>query len=438
MICPSCQEETRGIRINGKVFCSVCGEKIAHPTEEAAVTVDTEKKEKQTPTKQESEDPKPKIITREGEDLNLLNAELTALEMIEEEAIREEEAEEDAFIKDLGKSEKKSKPTKTKAKKTKEKPKIEKRTIVKHNRKRTDLKPKSFMVIEGEPDPITTPELEFPTEMEVTAAKSYKNTSPVTREDGSDRSNEKQHKTEAEMSPKIEIESVQAEFVNEAEKAEQKPNENILEDEVSYPLFGKDKAEELDNKKQKKQQALTQFLQAGVKKPTKSKKKQKKKKKRDRKILTLVAVAFAIIVPIVGLFAYVNLYWANPKVAQKKAEAIVSINFKKPGYIPPGYEIDQQTKASENEIEYHYTYFNNEKRNLSFKITETTKTELEVYSEFVSKEGIEYAEFVEEGQRYWYIDDKKLVFKNDNLLYVISASDKISTDELLKIAEGLI
>jgi len=152
LICSNCNKETKGIKLNGKIFCSFCGEIIKDPTEilEEAYQHTPENKETIGLQKKSSENsiPEgmiPKILNPDSE-----NEANTHKEPGEKE-VQLLEAEEEII--DL--IAKKSSVKKSSIK-------IGSKTIKKHGRTRTDAQ--DFELVPNEPDPIAQPELEPPTD----------------------------------------------------------------------------------------------------------------------------------------------------------------------------------------------------------------------------------------------------------------------------------
>lgn len=145
MICPSCNKETQGIKVNGKLFCPQCGELLNPPTMAVPVVEPVVAASTNVETAEQNpnpfEIPKPKVITEEGaeitDELKKLEAEEEVLEVLEKAATKQ----------------KTPKPTL----------KIKNQEIKKHNRKRVHhQKEKEFVVakaIQNE-NPNVTPESE--------------------------------------------------------------------------------------------------------------------------------------------------------------------------------------------------------------------------------------------------------------------------------------
>ncbi|MDD3480846.1 MAG: DUF4367 domain-containing protein [Patescibacteria group bacterium] len=137
MNCPKCGKETKGVRLNGNIYCNFCGELIKKgQAKEKGVKDKTEK----VPDTFNST-PVAKIIGKDGEEkteeVGLLEAEEKVLEVIENENTAQGKR---PII--MGKA-----------------------NIIKSGRKRADHH--DLSVIMGEPDPIEEPELPSPKELEI-------------------------------------------------------------------------------------------------------------------------------------------------------------------------------------------------------------------------------------------------------------------------------
>lgn len=397
MICPKCHAETDGIKINNYLYCSSCGEKIQE-VEVRTLASNADNRE---------ETPQPKVIHEAEaveEEIDTLGAELSTIDLITEAGERLEqekelatlEAEEEVLellekkpldkleINPLDRLEAK-KPTK------KEKPldKLEaKKEIVKHNRNRADHHyQKDFLMIPGEPDPFDIPELISPKDDMITAPQAPK-------------------------SPDLDMK---------------------LPETERFPLVEKDKIKEIKAKREKHQKVLTSFLKEGASQASKVKKNRKKKKF----LLIFLPVVTAILV-VVGLVAFINLYVLDTNRVIKKAEESVSFNYKKPNYLPYGYELSSNTNGTKEEISYAYNYLPDPKQTINITIKKSDLGEKEVFDTYVGREGNTYKEFTKDGTTYWTVNEKEIYFKNQDLLYLIKASDKIGTEELLKIAQGML
>ncbi len=122
MKCPSCNKETRGIKLSGKVFCTYCGDVI-----KSAAEVLEEFYEHQDRSEEKRPDPKRPPVSPPKE-INFLDA----AKRSDKKVVVEKHPEE-------------------------EKPKVVQKKIIKHNRNRAGM-----TVLKNEPDPITQLEIESP------------------------------------------------------------------------------------------------------------------------------------------------------------------------------------------------------------------------------------------------------------------------------------
>lgn len=418
MICSKCGSETKGIRLNRKLFCTNCGEALLVPevqkqapagqpiaNQQAQASTDTNSsapipnpRSAEGPIQKPSETmapPKPKVITAEGNDLSektkeleTLKAEEEALEIIEKEA--KEEADE------ARKAAKKERETKEAALKSAE--------IKKHNRDRvTRKKEKDWMVVPNEPNPIEEPELEPPTEDQIEPPKGK----PAEAKDY--------------------VEDVN--LISPKKTPAPEPTKN------EFPLLDKEKSQQIAVKRKGHQKVLGEFFKSAV--GQKSAKKPKKKKG-DHKKLVIAAILLILLLGFIGLMFYVNLYALNPERAKNTAESTISFGYKRPPYVPNGYEISYKTNAEKDFIDYVYEYAPDRTRTLEIKIAKTDLTKENFFSEKIQSLRKSYAQTAAEGVDFYFVEENSLYFTRDGLAYEIISSSKMSQEELTKIAKGLL
>lgn len=388
MVCGNCGQETKGIRINQKLFCTNCGEKISIvpiPDQDVlpapAVPV--------VPKPETSTSAIPKRISKDGQEIvskgrereiDLLEAEEKIIEVIE----------------------KQNKGKKTQIKKKvprKQKKRSKVRPIIKHNRDRADNhKKKDYLVIPNEPDPIKEPELLSPHDDQIEASKG----------------------------PNVKIEDTGV-----------KINLSSPDTDVRYPLVDKEKIKDIQEKQQRHNVALFNFFKSGASQANKKITK-KKIKNRGWKIFLTIGIPLICIVFFVGLVLYVNLYGNKAVPAVKKAESSVSFNYKKPRYVPARYELTYQTSGDSDSINYDYIYLPSAGTKLNIKISKTEIKVSELYGKIINPLNKEYATEKKDEVELWLVNDTSLYFISDNLLYEIISSDKMPREELIKIVDGLL
>lgn len=375
MICQNCGKETRGIKVNQKLYCTDCGEEINVP--------------KDTTTQEDTalgyvNPPEPKLIDKDK--IVKLQDEIKNTENLleaEEEIIEE-------VSKNIPPPENIKK--KTKIPKTKKK-------VIKTNRERTDVRhEKDFLLLKDEPDPIKDPELESPHDDQIEASKG-----PVLD---------------------IKCKANEINFLG-------------VDDEQKYPLVDDNKLKNIVEKQQRHKDILTSFLKSGASQAT-QKKYKKADKKKHHKIFWSLSSIFFLIAIFTGLVLYVNLYGNKAAPAVEKAEATFDIAHKRPAYVPVGYELTYLTKAESDIIDYNYIYRPDKKKTLDIVISKTDLNNELIYENKVKPQGGTYYEKEANGISYWVVEDKFLYFVNNNLLYEIISSDKMPREELIKIADGLL
>lgn len=394
MQCHSCKQETASIKINNKLFCTNCGERLGIevlPAEAANNSSQTNSMD------QKFHDPVPKIIPAEDSvnyekiiddevrEINILEAEEELLDVIKELPQPKQKEE----PKELQSEEKKEKLEKLKAKK-------EKAPIIKHNRKRAG----GYTIVPGEPNLIKEPEL------------------PIPHDDMIDVSHE----------PIVSADNSPVE-VNLATPENDK--------EENYPLALKEETETIKEKKIIRNAALRGFFKSGVVEVSKKKKRIKKKPMKLSKILWITIPVVAAFL-LAGLVAYVNIYGNNPVNSIRKSESKVAFEYKKPAYLPPGYEASYITRGESNYITYLYWYTPNKKKTITLDISSGEWTDTKLQTEVIANTKEQFAQKSIRETKVWLLGEYAIYFAKDNVLYQISASDTISSEELLKIAEGMI
>lgn len=374
MQCQNCKQESAGLKINGKVFCTNCGEEIlVVPQNEPAPIQTPQEAPSNLPTEVT---PTPKIISAEGDiyerviedevrEINILEAEEEVLDLLAKTASAttkpKEAAPEPAEPKN----------TPTEKTKTTKKPKI-----IKAKRSRVTPKQSSgFKVIPGEPDPIKTPEL------------------PIPHDDMIEASNEVEKAPEKE--PTLE------------------PSPKPHHEETPPVENTENKAQPTNNKRKPKDKKKKSFLVTGI-------------------ILGVLLVSFA------ALVIYVNFYGINSKRAVATAEQQTSFNYKKPSYLPAGFEASYLTTGTNQAIEYVYQYAPDKDRQIRVKIEKSELDKNSLFSEIVYPQGGSFSQATVGGIEFWTIGDKKAVFVFENALYQISSTEEISKEEITKIVEGII
>lgn len=393
MQCQNCSQETNGIRINNKLFCTNCGEPLdATEPPVQNETIDTTVVP-QIPVKSENNvgTPAPKfipaekslvdynkIVDDEEREIDILRAEKEVVEAIE--SIPQTEAAPKA-------------PVTTEPKKVKVRLPKTKRKIVKHNRQRT-----GFAVIAGEPDPINDPEL------------------PIPHDDM--------------------IENLGTDIA----QADAKPLEVnfVLNKDDNFPLATKEEDRVYKEKETAKGEALRGFFKAGLVETSRKKKAATKAPKKNVFLVVFASIILLAFVGFSGLVLYVNLVGNNTGRAVKKAEAKVSFLYTKPSYTPPGYKISYLTNSDSKNINYVYLYAPNEKLSLNIKINGDNWTEEKLVKDALPKTLDQFTQQKIKGNSVWLFANRNLFFVKNGILYEISSSDTISSVEMLRIAEGMI
>lgn len=462
MICNNCGSETKGIKLNGKLFCTNCGEALLvsdaqSPTSQTssqppqpeipkeAPAVPTPIQPQASPQALQTSAPKPplhneplrppepKIISPEGVDtsktkkeLATLEAEEKVLELVEENTKKEADDIKKAAIKDeqfsqlLALETMEAPTTDVKVAANAEiaeqrKAAFKSAEIKKHNRDRiAHKKAKEWMMIPNEPDLEEKPELGAPTEDQIEPPK--------------------------EALAEKEIGETDLDLVHPKEMPVEKSEETFIRS-FSAPPENVDE-DITPQEKISKQKALGEYLKAtAVTTPVQKKRikeKRKRKKHGYKKFFVVLIILLLLIFSFIGLVLYVNLYAINPNRARESAEATVTFSYKKPSYVPSGYEISYKTNAGQNFIDYVYEYTPDKSKTLEIKISKTDLTKENLFSEKVQKLGKSYAQITKEDINFYFVEENSFYFVKDGLMYEIVSSSNISQDELTKIASGLL
>jgi len=495
LVCPNCESETNGLKLNNRLYCTECGFDLSKPKKDEAKPENTEPKpaterkgssapvrevkpdisfpegltppaptvipptEAKREAEQETEEAEKEILPEtQTDEVASLEAEKEVLELVEEEAQKLEEehrpdttekdqeaprkvieeAEEDADISVVVK-----KPVKL--------PRTTK-TIKKHERPRTDLKREGdFVLIPGEPDPIAEPEI-----TEATAASE-----PIEPEPNQ-KISEPDEQTVAEDSPEPQPEINENPSKDIDEVVEEVRQKAFKSDIEPKPLVNVDVKKEQDELKKKKEQekeiataeeeetietadkprtndALLNFF----KQATESKSDEPKKKRHHKtnkfnwKLFLSISIPFLIVLILVTLVLYVKFYAGKPEVFVKKAEEKTAFTHLTPGYIPVGYQAALDTKATANEIIYAYEYLPDRSKKLKVAAAQSDITPETIKDRIVVPTGKDYTAATEGDWELWHVGDNTIYFVSNGVLYTISSSDGLSKEELTKVATGL-
>ena len=444
MVCEKCGNETKGIKLNGKLFCTNCGEALEAsqiqapapqpvpqttppkevvvapvvplPNLASALSVNPPEPKGEpvisatvppeiTPIIP-AEPPEPKVITGEGDDLSkkqkgieALKAEEEALKMIESAAAQKALSDKKEAAKETEMAERAAKEKAIQTKKEMAE-KTAQAEIKKHNRDRTTHKKETaWTVFPNEPDPVGEPEIEAPTEGQI-------------------------------EEPKEKLAAI-------------KDNESDLNlaSPKKIPPEPKIKSQE---KRKSHQKILNEFLKstatpADLAKEKPKKEKKKKRKKSGHKKLFVILIIFAVLIlGSVGLVLYVNFYAINPDRAKNSAESTISFGYKKPSYVPSGYELSYKTNAGKDYIDYVYEYSPDKSKTLEIKISKSDLTKENFFAQKIQSLGKNYSQTATGDVNLYFIEGNGLYFLNNGLFYEITASSQISQEELTKIANGLL
>ena len=397
MVCTNCGKETKGIKLNGKIFCSFCGEIIKDPTEilEEAYLHSPKNKEtaaspKESPKNSIPEEMIPRILRPDYED------EATARKEPGKEEVQLLEAEEE-IIDLISKKSSTNKAVKRAGNKT----------IRKHDRARTDAR--NFELIPNEPDPIAQPELEAPTDSLI-----------------SDHEEEPEVKPEKETGHMSEVEPRPMDLTQNIPK-EQKPIASVVKDREKSP----------DESKRKRQEIFTDYLRqtSGVSQSKNNRKKKKKTKKRkSHKLLWTFVILFIFIIGAGFLIYYANNVATDQSKIVKDLEANTSFNYNEPTGIPAGYELSYLSEKGENYIKYHYTFIGNRDKYVSVRIEPTEIKSEDIFESIIKELKTGYSMTREGGLEFWLTEDHKIFVIKDNVLYSFDQSGELFDEIIMNFA----
>jgi DNA-directed RNA polymerase subunit RPC12/RpoP len=384
MVCGDCGQETGGIKINNKLFCTNCGEALLVPPVVPGPIISQPETVMAPPIPQ---DPEPAITDNLGQTKTLSDIENDVEVMEAEEEVLDEIIRANQSAAKMA-TKKKPKSAIIRSKKNKE--------IVKHNRDRIiPKKVNDYILVEGEPDPIGEPELESPHDMELTENKVPLATMPQ-----------------------------DSAGINLAE----------AKDNIGLALVDEETKQRIKEKNQRHTEVLTNFLKTGASKVARN----IPKKRMKNKYLLPVGIILIIILGFLGLVFYVNLYGNKAGPAVKKAESVAVFGSLRPTYVPAGYAPTYLTSGTTDSINYDYEYSPDTAKKLNIIISKTDITATDIYQKKIVPLQKKFSETNRGANDYWIVDNSSLYFVSDNLLYEIVSSAKISEEELIKIADGLL
>ena len=179
------------------------------------------------------------------------------------------------------------------------------------------------------------------------------------------------------------------------------------------------------------------------KKNPKIKEKKVKKEKGERKKFKIpkwasisIATIFIFLFSFGGLVFYVNNIATNEKNITKRVEGATEFSYKKPNYMTPGYELSFESLGGKDNVTYVYYKFDKTEK-ISISITSITN-DLDVLESKIRPTQLSYASFNLGDTVIWNINNRRYIFRENNVLYDIDSSAKIPESEMKKIAEGIL
>jgi len=380
--CPSCNRETKGIKLNGKIFCNYCGEVIKSS---ADILEDAYKKQmpvqdssKQSEFNQKNPPIKPEInlkptakrtrAIKEAKEISLLKAEGEILELIKNNSL-EPRKEEKSDLKIVNKE------------------------IIKQNRNRTGMR-----VFKNEPDPITFPEIEPPHDIQI----------------------EQSLETPEKIDPKP-AHHVEKDQLPQKTKVLPEPIKERRSLEESLPNSKEDFVETIDDKPELKQ----------------TRKKDKQKDKKTKIALIALASLLIVVVSLGGLVFYVNSYAKNETYILNRIEGRTEFEHKKIKDIPPGFELSYLSRSAPNWIEYKYLKFD-ESESIVFRANQGEASSEEIFEKFISPKNEVYFVLNMASTEIWILAEKTALFNFDSVFYELYLPNKKTTSDFEEIIEGII
>lgn len=195
-----------------------------------------------------------------------------------------------------------------------------------------------------------------------------------------------------------------------------------------------------------KSEALAAFMKAGVQSIGQEKKAKKQKQKSGkRKIFWIILLIFTFVALFIGLVIYVNNFAPQAEELKNRIEKEANFTYQKPKYIPAGYKTSKKTNLNGEKVNYVYEltsvdekgkeYLSDELRITIFPKTQPTT---DLLKEIGVSQGESFSQEKILDTEIYIIENKKIVFELNQIVYEISSSGKISKGELLKIAQGII
>ncbi len=257
-----------------------------------------------------------------------------------------------------------------------------KNNIIKSSRMRTDHN--GFKILENEPDPIEEPELESPRDMKLSTKK-----------------------------PQI--------------------SKDI---EGSNPFIDKKDLNEMRENAKKRQALLNEYFRKGAEEISKKNSTTKKRKKKISNKYFLFIAIFLIILGFGFLVYYVNNYALNEEKIKTSIKEQANFEYAEPSYMTPGYSLSYLSSAEPTKVKYVYTHF---EKDYQIQITaETTSNQNnDIYETYIKNKTAHYTSQIIKDVNLYTVDFNTIYFVKDGVNYTIF-SDKLSQEELLKIAESII
>lgn len=422
MTCQKCKNETKGIKLNNKLYCAFCGEVLKQLEETTSTSPISEK-----PTPQ-NQIPKQPVAYRENPNeppvISKDDSEIDSFNKKSEESLNKETPI-DLYNLSLLNTEKKV--LELIEKNTPHKPKQEgdnsSHKIIKKNRNRAGM-----LIIKGEPDPISTPELEPPTGMEIASPTGSsqlenddQNKNPYKEINWLPQWNNKKD-AEKNTTPEIEVKNLDIGNGYEEPKIKTEQPEEIKKE---------------DRPENTKNTLKTFFSKINPKKNIKAKTTTKEDKKpKNKKKLIIIIPPLIILTMLIGLVFYVNNVAIREENIKAGMEGVSEFNYISPQFVPPGYSISIESRAERNKVKYVYNKF--DRGNKVTLTINSVPSDFNVLREVILPLSTTYTSFRIKEITIWNVQDKKLIFLLENNLYSITSSDEIILNQLTKMAEEII
>jgi hypothetical protein len=147
------------------------------------------------------------------------------------------------------------------------------------------------------------------------------------------------------------------------------------------------------------------------------------------KLVSIVASAAVVLIIAAAILAYIFIPAVSFWVASSRAEVNASL----PTYAPVGYSVSTQAESSPGMVKLNYKSSSGD---YSISMTNSNWDSDGILENKVKPNSTNYQTFNQKGLTIFVLNDQA-IWVNGGVLYIISSSSELSSDEILRIVDGI-